>query len=382
MENRLDQYDFSTASQKGEPGIETFQNTTDGRYYFRFNDKNGAAILFSQGYMQAKGRDTGLNSVKNNALVNSHFVLFYLNDGKSFQFALFAANRQEIARSVVFDSEKKMQSAMTYFKTYMKTEMEGISPKKKGESPQNLMKTAPSNVLESPMESDLEVHQTDIELSNAVTLGSGSPSEMSNPIDTAKREIFRIELYRQSEEAMVKGKIIHALSKAERLIEGLDGNNITHFIAPYFESEPSASPQKATAVTTSSSVSKKGQSNRYISTKPIGISIETSGTTQAGVENRQPFTVRLTLLELKQGIEPHYLFFAKVFATDLLTHESRHLIQRKVHFASDGHSLIHLPPNLLSPGAYRFTVSLTIDDGHLDMDDRNRYYGTCLVQVV
>jgi uncharacterized protein YegP (UPF0339 family) len=110
--NPADSYKFTVKSKSGIAGFESFENIDDKQQYFHFNNAKGKAILFSQSYENASGRDNGIKSVIKNAYVANRYVR-QEEDGK-FYFILKAGNNQEIARSPLFTSKKEMEAAIAF----------------------------------------------------------------------------------------------------------------------------------------------------------------------------------------------------------------------------------------------------------------------------
>lgn len=106
-------YLFDQKSSSGEVGFESFRNTETKQHFFHFNDEQGQALLFSQGYSSAKGRDNGIRSVIKNAVIPERFESKEHN-GK-YYFVLRAGNRQEIAQSRFFASAAERDRWITYF---------------------------------------------------------------------------------------------------------------------------------------------------------------------------------------------------------------------------------------------------------------------------
>ncbi|MEM8487088.1 MAG: DUF1508 domain-containing protein [Bacteroidota bacterium] len=106
-------YDFSQESSSGESGFEKFKNPISRQHFFHFNDDQGKALLYSQGYSSPKGRDNGIKSVIRNASIQERF------EGKEhngkYYFVLRAGNRQEIAQSRFFDTVEERDRWITYF---------------------------------------------------------------------------------------------------------------------------------------------------------------------------------------------------------------------------------------------------------------------------
>ncbi|MDJ1473576.1 DUF1508 domain-containing protein [Xanthocytophaga flava] len=110
----VDKYNFTVVSQSGQAGFESFQSADTKQYYFHFNDADGQAILYSQGYGNIAGRDNGIRSVIKNAYQDARYVRNE-EEGKHY-FILKAGNNQEIARSPLFDTTAAMEAAILFLK--------------------------------------------------------------------------------------------------------------------------------------------------------------------------------------------------------------------------------------------------------------------------
>jgi uncharacterized protein YegP (UPF0339 family) len=114
MSKSKDQYRLGQVSTNGAPGFESFKNEDDKLHYFHFNDENGEALLFSQGYQSAKNRDLGIVSLRKNVerverrqVKQQHF------------FVVLAANQQEIGRSKNFTSSSTLENGLAQFHALM-----------------------------------------------------------------------------------------------------------------------------------------------------------------------------------------------------------------------------------------------------------------------
>ena len=378
MNNKLDQYDFSTASQQGETGFEMFQGKTDGRLFFRFNDSASNAILFSQGYTTAKGRENGFRSVQRNALVEAHFDKIYLKDGKSFQFVLFAGNKQEIARSIVFDSEKKMLSALNFFKKFVKndghfdiTENMIAQPPKK----QKFIPLESNTELDMALQSELDDIKTDKKDTEMLQNPSKTFENEENtegvlqPSETSAREVFRIELYRPSVDAVVKGKIIHALSKEEALLDGLNDDTMNTFISKYF-------PADSSVATVAKSKDIRHLKPPTVPTMPevnVEMTVQIKGRSTQTIGQNEAFDIQLSSLMLPSEL----MLYAVISAVNLENREKSLVIERPLNF-QNGKSTVNMSPHLLKGGMYRLTLSLSVEKEL----ERISHYGTCLAQVI
>ncbi len=97
----------------GDPGFNSFYREDRKEYYFCYVGKDGKVFLRSEGYTTAKARDNGIASVKKNAPLAERWVQDSEMNGKHHYFALKAGNRQEIARSCYYSSEKEMAAAFS-----------------------------------------------------------------------------------------------------------------------------------------------------------------------------------------------------------------------------------------------------------------------------
>ncbi|MEM6966764.1 MAG: YegP family protein, partial [Bacteroidota bacterium] len=102
---------YETSGTDTTSGFDRFQKGDNNYHYFSFKSDDGKVLLLSQGYTQESGRDNGIASVEKNAIIESRYATHTTDDGKFF-FTLKAGNHQEIAKSVVFDTEEAMQKAM------------------------------------------------------------------------------------------------------------------------------------------------------------------------------------------------------------------------------------------------------------------------------
>ncbi|MCI4670096.1 MAG: YegP family protein, partial [Bacteroidia bacterium] len=108
-----DEYDLSQLSQSGEKGFERFLSNNNNEYYFHFNDEDGTAFFYSEGYKSDKSRDNGIRSVIKNSIKEAHYS--DKKDEEGLFFTLRAGNYQEIGRSKYFESEEEMSSSKDWF---------------------------------------------------------------------------------------------------------------------------------------------------------------------------------------------------------------------------------------------------------------------------
>ena len=83
--------------------FELFRSTINNQYYFRLKSRgNYETILSSEGYETQQGRDNGVNSVRINSQIDSH----YERRGgiSTFTFVLKSSNGEIIGRSETYAS--------------------------------------------------------------------------------------------------------------------------------------------------------------------------------------------------------------------------------------------------------------------------------------
>ncbi len=107
MTPQKDRYHLERVSTGGKSEFETFKNEKDHLHYFHFNDENGQALLYSQGYKDARSRNGGISSVEKNAKRVERCL-----EGDCPYFIIRAANKLEIARSRDFADEAEMDAAI------------------------------------------------------------------------------------------------------------------------------------------------------------------------------------------------------------------------------------------------------------------------------
>ncbi|MEL6625090.1 MAG: DUF1508 domain-containing protein [Bacteroidota bacterium] len=110
----FDDYDLSATSVSGKSGFESFYSDKNRGYFFHFNDPDGNALFFSEGYTAEKSRDNGIRSVIKNSVADERFTPH--EDEAGHFFSLKAGNHQEIGRSKYFESAAAMSPWILWFK--------------------------------------------------------------------------------------------------------------------------------------------------------------------------------------------------------------------------------------------------------------------------
>lgn len=107
----VNQYNFDIKTNFPTEGFEAVKGE-DKQHYFVVKDASGNPILYSQGYGSGAPRDNGIRTV----IKNGSDLTKYEKSGKGgkYSFILRAGNRQEIAKSKVFGTEKDRDDAVAW----------------------------------------------------------------------------------------------------------------------------------------------------------------------------------------------------------------------------------------------------------------------------
>lgn len=87
----------------------------NSQYYFNFKASNGEKLLASEGYTSSSGRDNGIQSVRDNAPIDSRYDRRTSRDNKDY-FVLKASNGQIIGTSETYSSKQAMENAISLIK--------------------------------------------------------------------------------------------------------------------------------------------------------------------------------------------------------------------------------------------------------------------------
>ncbi|MEL6132172.1 MAG: DUF1508 domain-containing protein, partial [Bacteroidota bacterium] len=109
-----DDYDLTQLSSSGEAGFEAFKSDQNQQFYFHFNDPDGQALFYSEGYTNDKSRDNGIRSVIKNSILDARFMM--QEDESGLYYSLKAGNHQEIGRSRYFENEAERANWLLWFK--------------------------------------------------------------------------------------------------------------------------------------------------------------------------------------------------------------------------------------------------------------------------
>ncbi|MDW3648202.1 MAG: DUF1508 domain-containing protein [Bacteroidia bacterium] len=109
----VNQYILDQKGGSTKVGFDAFKGA-EGLHYFHFNNEEGEALLFSEGYSSTRSRDNGIKSLIRNAGLANRFEKREA-DGKPY-FIIRAGNRQEIGRSKFFDSALDIDAIIAWLR--------------------------------------------------------------------------------------------------------------------------------------------------------------------------------------------------------------------------------------------------------------------------
>ncbi len=274
MKSKSDQYNFDQISKSGNPGFEPFKNEENKTYYFHFNDKEGKALLYSQAYKSAKSRDKGQTSTMANMKDTDNYTTFDENGVHTF--AIKAKNNQEIARSRPFSAKTKMRKAIQFITQYLESEETtpdktlASAKKETGTTKKSTRTKAATSAAENKSKSKSTKTKPDLnqqwakirkskdeylklvaqleEMIKAEEVSLQKKAKAANEVYQksirkaieaeadnlpANKSSFRIDLYQNSGDGNIQGRIQHLLSRSKISFNGVDINVIQQFLNSY-----------------------------------------------------------------------------------------------------------------------------------------------------
>ena len=175
----------------GKPGLHIFYKEESNQYYFQYNDQNGQALLFSQGYSTEKGCERGFaTAVKN---FNTPERIQKENGLNGNYFVIINGNKQKMAQSPSFDTVAEMEQTLDYLTQSFKGSKKGPEAKK-----------------EEPKKEALK-------------------EQRKKPLKYS----FRVDFYQAGDSTELRGKIEYPLTREKTSFEGLDKDAITKFISKF-----------------------------------------------------------------------------------------------------------------------------------------------------
>jgi uncharacterized protein YegP (UPF0339 family) len=403
--HKSDDYNLSQKSQSGLAGFESFKGE-DGHYYFHFNDKTGAVMLFSQGYKKSAERDVGIKSVKKNASIKAHFET--LSEGDKHYFVLRAGNKFAIGRSRFFKNKADMEAHKLFLTNYFTSESLEKGVLAEATNPHANTILASSEPLKEAVSSfknaENEALQHRIkELENQVEQLEKSRMDVSDVEKTEMpRQVFRIEIYKNDTSKRYHGKIIHPLTTDTRAFSGIDSQTIEEFIQDKINlkvEKTVASPMKVAGEMSetknenakpnevSRAVSEERKISAVYSDKAF-ITAHNPFNGSGAIEQDAPFELSI---KPKMGAGEnlingeHYLM--KIYVFSFATRDHFILLERALVFDGNAQNKLktRLHQNALPKGSHRLTLMISepnqIVDPALKYFEGTTWNGEIIIQV-
>lgn len=102
-------------------GIFEVSLNSNSEYYFKLKASNGEIILISESYKNRQGCDNGIQSVRENALMEENFDIRLSNDKKRY-FVLKAKNGEIIGTSETYNSLSNVINGINSVKKFSQTQ--------------------------------------------------------------------------------------------------------------------------------------------------------------------------------------------------------------------------------------------------------------------
>ena len=350
--HKADDYNLAQPSRSGRAGFESFKSEIDGRFYFHFNDAKGEALLFSQAYRREVDRDKGIASVMRNGVIDKHFQ--QLNTEGAYFFLLFSANKQQIARSRFFTAEIDLEKQLLFFKQNLSLRAEENTET----SAENPEAGVPKEV--SAINATTATLTTEnLALKNKIKDLEGQLQKAPPQYDTSEdtlREVFRIEIYKNTSPERLHGQIIHPFSKETRTFNGLDLKTIGSFMMDKIKMDIAAAAQPI------SSPVKPPMSAPTMSPVLV-VNLNNSADV---LRQNQPFAFILSPLAYNRyGIKLGQPTWVELNVFNLDTREKYKLLEKRIAFTAVGASkvgdiAIHIEPLVLNAGSYRLSLVASV----------------------
>ena len=326
MKTNKDVYDFSQKSKYGLIGYECFQNKDTKLYYFHFNDKQGKALLYSQGYKTMNSRDNGIKSLSLNRKDSNQYKMCE-NDGNHY-FTIIAKNNQEIGRSRNFRDKDIMVEEMQYLKAFN------------------------YDNLENP---------------------NINASELLEDKVSFVKNTFRLDVYQISEANQLIGRIEHVLSQKKKKFKKINDLEISEFIKECFDSDSIHVAKEIIKVEEEENelnrIDKKEnnisdieilEADKFwsnVTVDTINIKIINSANQ---TEEHKPVVIQLNNLNTSTNQQQYYSASIVIASID------KSIENQNLHFANsvpvDGNLEFDIPIHSLPKGLYRLNAELKLAD--------------------
>ncbi|NUO03692.1 MAG: DUF1508 domain-containing protein [Saprospiraceae bacterium] len=319
MTPQKDRYHLERVSTGGKSEFETFKSEKDHLHYFHFNDENGQALLYSQGYKDPRSRNAGIASVEKNAgRIERCF------DGDCPYFIIRAGNKLEIARSREFADTAEMDAAI------------------------------------DRMQRDLLA---------GVAIGT-TPAAVSHPASVApkpetsrqpSRYRFSLEWQNRGQDEPLLGVIEYPMTGDKTTFKGIDTEAIGRFVAKFAQpvsAKKQTSPSFAVPPTTKELVLASAEGAL------IGENLLQSNTA---------LEVRINLNAGEASALSEVTFMAKVYARSLDSGDKIVLAEQQGFVTDSGEIALPVQLNKLMPGTYRLVSDVDLHtDGRIKRLEASR----------
>ncbi len=386
MSQNKNNYDLNQQLNSAQIGFKLFK-AENKQYYFQFYNTEGKATLFSEGYINAASRDNGLKSVKKNAAENLAYNYNRTVEGQ-FYFTITAGNRQEIARSKNFVSERDMEIEKLFFQEnlFVNKKLDGSL----------LTESVSTNELKEGKENKsvgLQIENADLANDNTILY--------TEPL----RQSFRIDIYPSQNGSIPNGKITYLLDGELNIFTGIDVAHIAEFINSKINpveknlvevttrsiesneqalvaSKQNTSTMKQTSILASkvSEIEIKKEKSEIQERDEISVEILNAASTQAEIK----FTLK-SKTNIGESLENNKKqnFQIKAFAYNF---------ERKEHFlmykqdmeisAKNGELHFAIPSELHTPGSYRISAIASPVVNEKSDPKLHLWSGDVLVQIL
>jgi len=329
MSTPKNKYHLEQVSNGCKAEFETFKNEQDKLHYFHFNDEDGQALLYSQGYKEARSRQNAIQSLEKNI----HQVE-QRRDGAQHYFVIRSANKQEFARSRNFDAIDVMTQA---------------------------------------------IQQMQQMITAGATIGAASGTQQKTPAPpvqkpsnkTASKEAhqparyrFSLELQRRGENDAFTGRIEYPVTGEEAIFKSIDLAAIQAFITRFAKPAPAKAAPSA--------VLPKAEYLNLIALQN-GETIEDNN-----LQSEAALELRMNVANQGVALSANTMtFLAKVHARSLESGSRTMIGQRQGFVSETGDIAVPALLSSLSPGSYRL-----VTDVDLHVESRIRHLeGSRLVHI-
>jgi uncharacterized protein YegP (UPF0339 family) len=380
--HKSDDYNLFQKSQSGNTGFEPFKGE-DGRHYFHFNDKTGAALLYSQAYQKSAERDSGIKSVKKNAVIKARYEI--LSEGDKHYFVLRAGNKFAIGRSRFFKNKADMEAHKLFLSNYFIEESDEKSVLANvSNAPAHTILTSNEPLQEAVSafknaENDA-LQRRIAELEMQIEQFEKSKMDISDIEKTEMpRQVFRIEIYKNDTSKRFHGKIIHPLTTDTRAFSGVDIQTIEQFMHEVInikiektEKTPivqaSVVGEISSAInetTTPHEVSRVISADKQTQLANSGKSFITARNPFNGsgaIEQNMPFELTIEpMLKEGENLLVGENYWIKIYVFSFATREHFILLERALVYKANGQNILktNVHQNALPNGSHRLTVMIS-----------------------